>query len=267
MIKLGIFGFNALDMKYFFLIAGIFLLLNCQGDQNNEITEDVNNELPDTTDIIDEDTTEIVEEYIIDTLEQTIIDAGLINIQDVDPRILVELKYSTTDNFMEKDMYGHMTRAYLQPSVAEDLKLCQDYLQEKDSNLTLLVYDAVRPRSVQQYMWDILDMPIWEKTKFVSNPANGSVHNYGCAIDLTIANLDGTPLDMGAGYDDARKIAYPRYEQAYLDSGMLSLEQIENRKLLRETMKAGGFWNIQTEWWHFNRYSRSTAKTMFDIVE
>ena len=72
-------------------------------------------------------------------------------------------------------------------------------------------------------------MPLHEKTKFVSNPANGSIHNYGCAIDLTIANIDGTPLDMGAGYDDARKIAYPRYEQAYLDSGMLSLTQIENR--------------------------------------
>lgn len=254
-------------MKYFYLIAGVFLLINCQGDQNSEITEDENGLQSDTTQIMEEDTTEIVEAYIIDTLEQTIIDAGLLNIQEVEPSILVDLKYSTTDNFMEKDVYGHMKRAYLQPTVAEDLKKCQEYLQEKDSSLTLLVFDAVRPRSVQQYMWDILDMPIWEKTKFVSNPANGSVHNYGCAVDLTIANLDGTPLDMGAGYDDSRKIAYPRYEQAYLDSGLLSLEQIENRKLLRETMKAGGFWNIQTEWWHFNRYGRSTAKTMFDIIE
>ncbi|MBD3636726.1 MAG: M15 family metallopeptidase [Crocinitomicaceae bacterium] len=195
------------------------------------------------------------------------IDAGLVNIQDIDSSILVELKYTTTDNFMEKDVYGHMTRAYLQPSVAEDLSKCQAYLKEKDSSLTLLVYDAVRPRSVQQYMWDILDMPIGEKVKFVSNPANGSLHNYGCAVDLTIAYLDGTPLDMGAGYDDIRKIAYPRYEQAYLDSGMLSLQQIENRQLLRETMRAGGFWNIQTEWWHFNRYNRSTAKSMFEIIE
>ena len=110
-------------------------------------------------------------------------------------------------------------------------------------------------------------MPIWEKTKFVSNPKNGSLHNYGCAVDLTIAHLNGDTLDMGAGYDDSRKIAYPRYEKAYLDSGMLSTQQIENRELLRETMRAGGFWNIQTEWWHFNRYSRDKAKQMFEIIE
>ena len=266
MIKLGIFGCIEFDMKIYIYIAGL-ILISCQGGQSNEITEEVENNSDDSTNVIVEDTVEVVEEYIIDTLEQTIIDAGLVNIQDIDPSILVDLKYSTEDNFMEKDVYGHMTRAYLQPGVAEDLMKCQEYLQEKDSSLTLLVFDAVRPRSVQQYMWDILDMPLHEKTKFVSNPANGSVHNYGCAIDLTIATLDGEPIDMGAGYDDPRKIAYPRYEQAYLDSGLLSLEQIENRKLLRETMKAGGFWNIQTEWWHFNRYSRSTAKTMFDIIE
>ena len=74
-------------------------------------------------------------------------------------------------------------------------------------------------------------------------------------------------LDMGAGYDDIRKIAYPRHEKAYLDSGLLSKEHIANRELLREVMKAGGFWNIETEWWHFNRYSRDRAKTMFEIVE
>ena len=156
---------------------------------------------------------------------------------------------------------------YLQKDVAEDLAKCQAYLQSKDSNLTLLVYDAVRPRSVQQYMWDILDMPIHEKTKFVSNPKNGSIHNYGCAVDLTIATKEGAALDMGAGYDDSRKIAYPRYEQAYLDSGLIDTTHIANRKLLREVMKAGGFWNIQTEWWHFNRYNRDRAKSLYEIIE
>ena len=116
-------------------------------------------------------------------------------------------------------------------------------------------------------MWDVLDMPIHEKTKFVSNPKNGSVHNYGAAVDITIAFKNGQPLDMGADYDDIRLIAYPRHEKAYLDSGLLSTEQIENRKLLRETMKAGGFSGIQTEWWHFNRYSREVCKTLYPIVE
>ncbi|MCH2234543.1 MAG: M15 family metallopeptidase, partial [Crocinitomicaceae bacterium] len=230
----------------------------------NDIVEDI---IQDTLTQVDTIIEEVVEEIIIDSLEQSIIDAGLVNIQDSIPGILVELKYATTDNFMDTNVYGNLKRCYLQPDVAMSLKKCQEYLQSKDSTLTLLVYDGVRPRSVQQFMWDYLDMPIHEKTKFVSNPKNGSLHNYGAAVDLTIATTDGTPLDMGAGYDDIRKIAYPRHEQAYLDSGMITQEHIDNRILLRETMKAGGFWGIQTEWWHFNRYNRAKAKELYDIVE
>ncbi|MEO9530949.1 MAG: M15 family metallopeptidase [Crocinitomicaceae bacterium] len=253
--------------KLFVILLGV-VVVSCNGTQSNEIESNSDTtQLVENVDTLEEVIEEIVEPYIVDTLEQSIIDAGLVNIQDIDSSILVELRYSTENNFMEKDVYGHLNRAYLQEKVAQDLAKCQVYLKEKDSSLTLLVYDAVRPRSVQQYMWDILDMPIWEKTKFVSNPKNGSLHNYGCAVDLTIADNDGTPLDMGAGYDDARKIAYPRYEQAYLDSGMLDSSQISNRSLLREVLKAGGFWNIQTEWWHFNRYNRETAKSLYEIIE
>lgn len=251
------------------VILLVGFIVSCNADQNNENQNDSSEISSDSVLITEElvDSLPIVEEYIVDTLEQTIIDAGLTDIQSLCPAILVELRYSTTNNFMEKDVYGHLNRVYLQPKVSEDLVKCYEYLQSIDSSLTLLVYDGVRPRSVQQYMWDILDMPIWEKTKFVSNPANGSLHNYGCAVDLTIANLDGEPLDMGAGYDDSRKIAYPRYEQVYLDSGMLSQDQIDNRILLRDVMKAGGFWNIQTEWWHFNRHNRETAKSLYSIIE
>lgn len=251
------------------VILLIGFIVSCNADQNSENQNNSSNISSDSILITEElvDSLPIVEEYIIDTLEQTIIDAGLTDIQSLCPNILVELRYSTTNNFMEKDVYGHLNRVYLQPKVSEDLVKSYEYLQSLDSSLTLLVYDGVRPRSVQQYMWDILDMPIWEKTKFVSNPANGSLHNYGCAVDLTIANLDGEPLDMGAGYDDSRKIAYPRYEQVYLDSGMLSQDQIDNRILLRDVMKAGGFWNIQTEWWHFNRHNRETAKSLYSIIE
>jgi len=230
------------------------------------VDSDLQGTLTDTVSI--DSAAQVTEEpYIVDTLEQRIIDAGLINIQDSIPGILVDLKYATTDNFMGENVYGNLKRAYLQPEVAQDLKKSLTRLWEIDSSLTLLVYDAVRPRSVQQKMWDILDMPASEKSKFVANPANGSIHNYGCAIDITIASLDGIPLDMGAGYDDPAKIAYPSYEKAYLDSGMLSQQHIDNRKLLRQVMKAGGFWGIDTEWWHFNRYARETAADRFGILE
>jgi D-alanyl-D-alanine dipeptidase len=168
---------------------------------------------------------------------------------------------------MKQDVYGNLNRIYLQPNVAADLKKCQATLKGIDSTLTLLVYDGVRPRSVQQIMWDILDLPPAEKSKFVSNPKNGSVHNYGAAVDLTIAKLDGTILDMGADYDDIRQIAYPRLEQHFLDSGLLTPQHLENRKLLRKVMKSGGFTVLPTEWWHFNRYSRARAKELYEIIE
>lgn len=243
----------------------IFTLISCKdtAEPTNSHTQNITEIEEDTL-----ETEEVIEaEYIIDTLEQSLIDAGLLNVQDSIPDILVELRYADTNNFMHQNVYGNLHRAYLQADVVADLKKCQEFLKTKDSNLTLLIYDAVRPRSVQQIMWDVLDMPVEEKTKFVSNPKNGSVHNYGAAVDITISHVDGTPLDMGADYDDIRKIAYPRYEQAYLDSGMLNTEQIENRKLLRETMRAGGFTGIQTEWWHFNRHSRDECKIRYQILE
>ncbi|MFK8038453.1 MAG: M15 family metallopeptidase [Crocinitomicaceae bacterium] len=202
-----------------------------------------------------------------DTLEQSIIDAGLIDVQSIAPNILVNLKYATVDNFMSQNLYGSLKKAYLQPDVAASLLESQIFLQSIDSSLTLLIYDAVRPRSVQQFMWDYLDMPISEKIKFVSNPKNGSIHNYGSAVDLTIARLNGTPLDMGAKYDEIEKIAYPKLENHFLKTGEISQQQIENRKLLRKVMKHGKFTGISTEWWHFNRYPRAKAKSLFKIIE
>ncbi|MBI3133398.1 MAG: M15 family metallopeptidase [Bacteroidetes bacterium] len=248
-----------------YLFIGFFILASCKDTSPETVSGTLIN--PEVKDTVLEVQPEPEPAYIIDTLEQKLIDAGLVNVQDSIPGILIDLRYSTTNNFMKQDVYGHLNRAYLQPDVAEDLKKCLEFLKGKDSSLTLLIFDAVRPRSVQQIMWDILDMPVNEKTKFVSNPKNGSVHNYGAAVDITLATNDGVPLDMGADYDDIRLIAYPRHEKAYLDSGMLSLEQLENRKLLRETMRAGGFSGIQTEWWHFNRYSRDVCKTRYTIVE
>ena len=250
-----------------YLLIGV-LFLSCKGNQENE-DKDINTQT-DSTNIAEIDSTVIIEPeevYILDSLEMKLIDAGLVDIQSIIPELLIDVRYSSTNNFMEEDVYGNLNRIYLQPSVAEDLLKCQNKLQELDSSLTLLVFDGVRPRSVQQIMWDVLDMPTWEKTKFVSNPANGSVHNYGAAVDLTIAKKDGTPLDMGAGYDEIDKIAYPRYEQVYLDSGLISQKNIDNREMLRSVMRAGGFWGIQTEWWHFNRYSRDKCKELYEIVE
>jgi D-alanyl-D-alanine dipeptidase len=200
-------------------------------------------------------------------LELMLIQEGLVNVQDSIPQIFVNLKYSSTDNFIGLDVYGSLNNAYLQPDVCSKLKKAFSFLQKQDSSLSFLIYDAVRPRSVQQLMWDTLDMPIAKKVKFVSNPINGSLHNYGAAVDITLCDSTGNPLDMGAGFDDTRLIAWPVHEQKFLESGELNQKQIDNRILLRRAMQAGGFFNIQSEWWHFNSCYRAEAQTKYKIIE
>lgn len=182
--------------------------------------------------------------------------------------IFIELKYASNDNFMKRKLYDTLKTAYLQLDVAQRLAKVQDELTKINPNYHLLVYDATRPLSVQWEMWTALDsIPVSERVNFVSNPRNGSVHNYGAAVDLTICDKNGKPLDMGAGYDDIRKIAYPNLESVYLKSGELSLKQVENRRLLRKVMSSQGFRNIPTEWWHFNAFSRNECKKRFSVIE
>lgn len=205
-----------------------------------------------------------------ETISQTelnMIEHGLVDIQQLDPSIVVEMKYATTDNFLGKDVYEGMTTAYLQPDVAEMLVRSQHYLQRIRPGYSLIVYDAARPRSVQQRMWDAIDAPFSEKIKFLSNPRNGSIHNFGAAVDVSILNEKGEVLDMGTDFDFMGELAYPRLEQELLEQGLLKPEQVENRKLLRGVMRYGGFWGIQTEWWHFNAFTRAEARERYQIIE
>ncbi|GAB4028691.1 M15 family metallopeptidase [Spirosoma gilvum] len=200
--------------------------------------------------------------------EAAMIKQGLVDVQKVDPTILVELKYSTTDNFVGKDVYGDLTRAYMQPMAARKMALASKYLQDHHPNLRLLVYDAARPRSAQWNLWNALpDLPERERRKYVADPREGSIHNYGCAVDLTVATEDGKPLDMGTKYDFFGELAYPSREASLLKAGKLTQKQIDNRLILRTAMREGGFSSIEYEWWHFNALSREKAKMAFRIVD
>jgi D-alanyl-D-alanine dipeptidase len=199
--------------------------------------------------------------------EKQILSNNLVAIDEVNPKILVELKYATTDNFMKIKLYSRINRAYLQKDVALRLSNCQEYLSKLKPGYKLLIYDAVRPVSVQQKMWDAMDsLPPVERGKYVSNPRNRSLHNLGAAVDLTICDETGKPLDMGAGYDDFREIAYPELESRFLKTGQLSKEQINNRELLRMVMRKEGFRNIPTEWWHFNACSRKEGLSKYQVL-
>ena len=193
---------------------------------------------------------------------------GLVNIQSIDPTILVELKYSTTDNFVGKDVYDDLTTAYMQPVAARKLAQASRLLQATHPNLRLLVYDAARSRTAQWKLWNALTKhPENERQKYVADPRKGSIHNYGCAVDLTLADKTGKALDMGTPYDYFGILAYPSEENTLLKQGKLTDNQVKNRRLLRLVMRRAGFSPIEFEWWHFNALSREKAKMMFRIVE
>lgn len=201
-------------------------------------------------------------------VDSVLLKFDLVDVQSLDPSIQINLKYATTDNFTKKVLYHSIDRVYLQREAAERLVKCQAYLKAKYPNYSLLVFDALRPVSVQRKMWDSLDsIPPVLRDNFVSSPWRKSAHNYGAAVDLTIVDENGQELDMGAGYDDIRKIAYPSMESHYLKTGELTEKQVENRKLLREVMKSQRFYNIQTEWWHFNAYPKASLAGRFKILD
>ena len=199
---------------------------------------------------------------------ETIKNNDLVNIQELDSTILIDLKYSTTDNFMNIDMYGDLETCYLRKIPAEMLLRANEYLKETNPELNLLVYDGMRPRSIQRKLWNALDeVPETERTQYVANPEKGSIHNYGAAVDLTLAHKNGSPLDMGTKYDYFGELAFPALEDSLLSIGVLTKVQIQNRKILRSVMTKAGFSTISSEWWHFNAYSYQDIQSKYNIIE
>lgn len=245
---------------YFFLL--FLILAACNSEKNNTVETAASEE------ILSVDSAKQVIETHVDTLGDRLRGLGLVSIHSLDSSFRIDLKYASEDNFLRENLYGNLTEVYLQKEVAVMLAEAHNYLHAVDSTLFFLIYDGVRPLWVQQRMWDLLDsIPVNQRVKFVSNPKNGSLHNFGCAVDLTLCDAAGIPLDMGAGYDDMRKIAYPELERYFLETGELTREQYQNRLLLRKSMRSAGFSQLPTEWWHYNAMSRETARQKYELVK
>ncbi len=199
---------------------------------------------------------------------KTIQQHNLVNVQELDPTLLVELKYSSTDNFMGIDVYGDLETCYMRRVPAQMLAQAHVLLKNKYPDLLLLIYDGLRPRSIQWTLWNTLsDVPESERTNFVANPNTGSIHNFGAAVDLTITYKNGNPLDMGTHYDYFGELAFPRLEDSLLIAGDLTQEQVDNRLILRNAMTQAGFSSISTEWWHFDAFPYKVTKEKFTIIE
>ena len=200
---------------------------------------------------------------------------GLVDITTLSNDILVDLKYSTEDNFVGVDMYGELEKAYFEESFACRVARAQQILRERHPEYTLLIYDAARPISVQRAMRRVVEGTEFES--FVADGTRGGRHNYGVAVDLTIATLDGEPLDMGAGFDDFTKAAYVKgtadsadastrtvkvyrdYAKWQVEQGIISEEAAHNRLLLIEVMHEAGLYPYRREWWHFEEIITMSA--------
>ena len=178
--------------------------------------------------------------------------------------IRVDLRYATTNNFVGRDLYSPFDCAWLHVQAAAALERVVAWLAARRPDLTVLVLDALRPQRVQQQLWDALagtDLRL-----YLADPARGSIHSYGMALDLTLIDAAGDELDMGTGFDDMTDLSHPALEEGFIKAGQLSEGQLANRRLLRGAMFGSGFVGIRTEWWHFDCGDRDRVRTTFERV-
>jgi len=162
--------------------------------------------------------------------------SDFVRLKDLSPDFVYELKYATPDNFLKQAVYD-CGECYLRKSTAEALVKANEAFKQLGYRIKL--FDCYRPLSVQKKMWKILP-----GTHYVANPAKGSKHNRGAAVDLTLVDAQGKELNMGTPFDFFGKEAHHTYTEH-------TKEVLENRKLLKETLNKYNFKSIYSEWWHY----------------
>ncbi len=163
----------------------------------------------------------------------------MVELKTAVPNIVYDLRYATENNFTHQKLYKSGTETFLRLPAAKALqKVQEDLLKE---GYELKIFDAYRPYHVTEKMWYLI-----HDERYVANPSNGSGHNRGLSVDLTIINLnDGSELNMGTGFDNFT-------DSAHQDFRNLPADILNNRKLLKQTMEKYGFKALSTEWWHYS---------------
>jgi D-alanyl-D-alanine dipeptidase len=164
----------------------------------------------------------------------------LVDLAALDPRIKLDIRYATSDNFLSTPVYSS-ARALLQRPAAEALLRAHRELLKQGYGL--LIFDAYRPWYVTRIFWDATPP---DKHEFVADPSQGSRHNRGCAVDLSLYDLKtGQEIEMTGGYDEMSPRSYPDY------TGGTESERA-HRQLLRHAMEQQGFTVYPSEWWHYD---------------
>lgn len=161
----------------------------------------------------------------------------LVNLSEIDARIQIDLRYATCDNFLNRILYDD-ARCFVRREAALRLRAVQDDLIRR--GMGLVVYDGYRPLRVQRLMWEVLPDP-----DYVADPAKGSRHNRGAAVDVGLVDLAGNRLPMPTAFDAFTPAARR-------DAFVADAEARANRAILTHVMRAHGFSGLSSEWWHFD---------------
>ena len=176
----------------------------------------------------------------------------------------VELRYASADNFVGRDLYSPLDCAWLHRHAAEGLEKAVAWLALERPGVGMLVLDALRPQRVQEQLWEALQGT--DLLSYLANPVRGSIHSFGMAVDITLVDSQGCPFDMGTPFDDLSERSHPALENAMRARGELNETQVDNRQLLRDAMRAGGFSGINSEWWHFDCGNRDLVRAEYTRI-
>ena len=164
----------------------------------------------------------------------------LVELNVLDPTLKLDIRYATSNNFVGRPVYKQ-ARAFLQRPAAEALVRVNKAIAKQ--GLGLLIFDGYRPWYVTKIFWEVTPD---DKREFVADPAKGSRHNRGCAVDLTLYDLKTElPVKMPSEFDEMTERSHPDYKCA-------TPEAQKSRDLLRAAMEAEGFKVYENEWWHFD---------------
>lgn len=172
-------------------------------------------------------------------------DTTFVNVKDYSSDFVYDMKYATSDNFLKAKVYD-CAECFLRLKTVKAIIKANEVFMKKGYKIKF--FDCYRPLDIQKKMWKIVPNPT-----YVADPAKGSIHNRGGAVDITLVDSNGNELDMGTPFDHFGIEASHTYAQ-------LSKKVKANRKLLKKVMIENGFNSFESEWWHYNLQSALTDK-------
>lgn len=179
----------------------------------------------------------VVNKTFSQNIESNLADSTFVNLRDYSANFVYEMKYATTDNFLNAKVY-ECAECYLRLKTVKALIVANESFIKKGYKIK--IYDCYRPLSVQKQMWEIVSDP-----SYVANPAKGSIHNRGGAVDISLVDNNGQEIDFGTPFDFFGQEAAHSYKN-------LHKKIRSNRKFLRKIMDKNGFKALESEWWHYN---------------